>query len=277
MHFRDIEYLSQGEVRIVRINRPQVRNCIGPQTARELVEAWSLFRDDDSAKVAILTGAGDQAFCSGADLKAAEGLLAGSPSERAAHIRGERPGILGPTRWTDLYKPVLAAINGVAFAGGLEWACWADIRIAEQHARFGVTCRRWNIGLGDGGNVRLPLIIGLGRAMDLILTGRVIDAHEAERIGLVNEVVPSGQSLARALELAQFLCTLPQPAMRSDKEAVLRSTGRALQEAMAIEAACFDTLIDGPEIREGLQKFRTRSHPDLQPDSTPVTPGLRRT
>ena len=277
MHFRDIGYLSQGEVRIVRINRPQVRNCIGPQTARELVEAWSLFRDDERAKVAILTGAGDQAFCSGADLKAAEGLLAGSASERAAHIRGERPGILGPTRWTDLYKPVLAAINGVAFAGGLEWACWADIRIAEEHARFGVTCRRWNIGLGDGGNVRLPLIVGLGRAMDLILTGRVIDAREAERIGLVNEVVPTGQSLTRALELAQFLCTLPQPAMHSDKEAVLRTTGRALQEAMAIEAGCFDKLIDGPEIREGLQKFRTRSHPDLQPESTPVTPGLRRT
>ncbi len=274
MHFREIEYLSQGEVRILRINRPEVRNCIGPQTARELVEAWSMFRDDASAKVAILTGAGDKAFCSGADLKAAEGLLAGTPSERAAHNRGERPGILGPTRWTDLYKPVLAAVNGVAYAGGLEWACWADLRIAEEHATFGVTCRRWNIGLGDGGTVRLPLIVGLGRAMDLIITGRVIDAREAERIGLVNEVVPSGQSLTRALELAQFICTLPQPAIHSDKESVLRSTGRALEDAMRIEAACFNSLIDGPEIREGLQRFRTRSHPDLQPGVAPVTPGL---
>ena len=276
MQFREIEYLSEGEVRIVRINRPEVRNCIGPQTARELVEAWSRFRDDPAAKVAILTGAGDKAFCSGADLKAAEALLPNTASERAAHLRGERPGILGPTRWTDVYKPVLAAINGVAYAGGLEWACWADIRIAEEHASFGVTCRRWNIGLGDGGTVRLPLIVGLGRAMDLILTGRVIDAREAERIGLVNEIVPTGQSLARALELAQFLCTLPQPAMHSDKESVLRSTGRALEEAMRVEAACFDTLIDGTEIREGLQKFRQRAHPDLQPNATPVTPGLRR-
>ncbi len=276
MQFREIEYLSEGEVRIVRINRPEVRNCIGPQTARELVEAWSRFRDDPAAKVAILTGAGDKAFCSGADLKAAEALLPNTASERAAHLRGERPGILGPTRWTDVYKPVLAAINGVAYAGGLEWACWADIRIAEEHASFGVTCRRWNIGLGDGGTVRLPLIVGLGRAMDLILTGRVIDAREAERIGLVNEIVPTGQSLARALELAQFLCTLPQPAMHSDKESVLRSTGRALEDAMRVEAACFDTLIEGPEIREGLQKFRQRAHPDLQPNATPVTPGLRR-
>ncbi len=276
MSFREIEYLAQGEVRIVRINRPEVRNCIGPTTARELVQAWSMFRDDPSAKVAILTGAGDKAFCSGADLKAAEGLMPNTPSERAAHDRGERPGILGPTRWTDLYKPVLAAVNGVAYAGGLEWACWADIRIAEEHATFGVTCRRWNIGLGDGGTVRLPLIVGLGRAMDLIITGRVIDAREAERIGLVNEVVPTGQSLNRALELAQFICTLPQPAIHSDKESALRSTGRALEEAMAIEAACFNSLIDGPEIREGLQRFRTRSHPDLQSGSSPVTPGLPR-
>jgi enoyl-CoA hydratase len=274
--FTEIEYLAEGEIRILRLNRPEVRNCIGPVTSREMIEAWSLFRDDDSAKVCILTGAGDKAFCSGADLKAAEGLLPLSESERAAHRRGERPGVIGPSRWTDIYKPILAAVNGVAYAGGLEWACFADIRIAEEHATFGVTCRRWNIGLTDGGTVRLPLIVGLGRAMDLIITGRVIDAREAERMGLVNEVVPSGQSLARALELARFICTLPQPAIRTDKESVLRTTGRALEEAMAIEATCFDKLLEGPEIRAGLSQFRSRSHPDLRRDAEPVTPGLPR-
>ncbi len=274
--FTEIEYLAEGEIRILRLNRPQVRNCIGPVTSHEMIEAFTHFRDDAEAKVLILTGAGDKAFCSGADLKAAEGLLSVKDSERAAHRRGERPGIIGPSRWTDIYKPILAAINGVAYAGGLEWACFADIRIAEEHASFGVTCRRWNIGLGDGGTVRLPMIVGLGRAMDLIITGRVIDAREAERIGLVNEIVPSGQSLSRALELARFICTLPQPAIRTDKEAVLRSTGRTFEEALRVEAACFDKLIDEPELRAGLEMFRSRSHPDLRRDVPSVTPGLSR-
>lgn len=274
--FTEIEYLAEGEIRILRLNRPEVRNCIGPTTAREMVEAFSRFRDEPEAKVLILTGAGDQAFCSGADLKAAEGLLAVNESERAAHRRGERPGIIGPSRWTDIYKPILAAVNGVAYAGGLEWACFADMRIAEEHATFGVTCRRWNIGLGDGGTVRLPMIVGLGRAMDLIITGRVIDAREAERFGLVNEVVPRGQSLTRALELARFICTLPQPAIHTDKESVLRATGRTFEEALRVEAACFDKLLDGTELRSGLERFRTRSHPDLRRDGPAVTPGLPR-
>ena len=141
--------------------------------------------------------------------------------ERAAHVRGERPGILGPTRWTDLHKPTIAAVNGVAYAGGLEWACWTDLCIADEHATFGVTCRRWNIGLGDGGTQRLPRIVGFRVAMELILTGRVIDAHEAQRIGLVNEVVPRGTCRERARELAHAIAALPQPAMRTDKEAAV--------------------------------------------------------
>src|SRR6202035_2598382 len=126
-----------------------------------------------------------------------------------AHSEGRRPGILGPSRMTDIYKPILAAINGIAYAGGLEWACFADIRIAEQHAKFGVTCRRWNIGLADGGTQRLPRIVGLGRALELIITGRVIDAAEAREIGLVNEVVPSGTCLERSIGLAQTIAALP--------------------------------------------------------------------
>ncbi len=276
MPYTEIEYEQRGVVSVIRFNRPEVRNCVGPTTARELVDAWTRFRDDDQAKVAILTGAGDKAFCAGGDLLAGHELIPSTPAERAAHERGERPGILGPTRWTDVYKPVLAAVNGVAYAGGLEWACFADIRIAEEHASFGVTCRRWNIGLGDGGTQRLPRIVGMGRALELIITGRVIDAREAERIGLVNEVVPRGRSLERALELAELICGLPQPALRSDKEAALRGFGLPLAEGLRIEAACFDRSIQDPATEEGLRQFRERDHPDLRPDRPARTPGLVR-
>lgn len=269
MHFTEIEYERRGPIRIIRFNRPEVRNCVGPTTHRELIAAWTDFRDDDTAKAAVFTGAGDRAFCSGGDLKAAEGLVPSSPDEIEAHGRGERPGILGPTRWTDIYKPIIAAVNGVAYAGGLEWACFADIRIAEEHATFGVTCRRWNIGLADGGTQRLPRIVGMGRAMELILTGRVIDAREAERIGLVNEVVPRGGSLGRALELAERLAGLPQPAMRTDKEAAVRGFGLSLDEGLRIEAECFFRSIRQPETGEGLRRFRERDHPDLRLDSPP--------
>ncbi len=210
MSYEEIRYEENGHVRLITIDRPQRMNAIGPVTSRELIDAWGRFRDDDDAYVAVLTGAGDAAFCAGADLKAAaagflgdsgeEPLVKWSEEEVAAHNRGERDGIIGPSRWTDIYKPIIAAVNGVAYAGGLEWACFADIRIADEHASFGVTCRRWNVGLGDGGTQRLPRIVGMGRAMELIITGRVIDAREAERIGLVNEVTPSGGCVERAVE-----------------------------------------------------------------------------
>ncbi len=276
MNLTQIAYEKRGAVTIIRFNRPEVLNCIGPTTHRELVQAWTQFRNDDSALVAVITGTGDKAFCAGGDLKAEEGLVPMTPEEIAAHNRGERPGILGPSRWTDIYKPIIAAVNGVAYAGGLEWACFADIRIAEEHASFGVTCRRWNIGLADGGTQRLPRIIGMGRALELILTGRVIDAQEAERIGLVHEVVPKGQSLARALELAEYLCRLPQPAMRTDKEAAVRGFGLPLAEGLRIEAECFNRSIHDPATLEGLRQFTERDHPDRRRDQAAQTPGLVR-
>jgi enoyl-CoA hydratase len=198
------------------------------------------------------------------------------PAEVTAHARGERPGVLGPSRWTDIYKPIIAAVNGVAYASGLEWACFADIRIAEEHASFGVTCRRWNIGLADGGTQRLPQIVGMGRAMELIITGRVIDAGEAFRIGLVNEIVPKGRSLGRALELADFIATLPQPAIRIDKEAAVRGFGEPLAEGLRIEATCFHRSMSDPETMEGLRRFNERDHPDRRLDQAPRTPGIVR-
>jgi enoyl-CoA hydratase/carnithine racemase len=284
--YEEILFEQRGPVTLITLNRPQRMNAIGPATARELIDAWGRFREDPDASVAVLTGAGRDAFCAGADLKAAaaglagaddeEPLIAWTPEEVEAHNRGEREGIIGPSRWTDIYKPIIAAVNGVAYAGGLEWACFADIRIADEHASFGVTCRRWNIGLGDGGTQRLPRVVGMGRAMELIITGRVIDAREAERIGLVNEVTPSGRCLERALELAAEIAALPQPAIRTDKEAAVRGFGRALDEGLVIEARCFNKLLETPELREGVRRFVERDHPDRAPGVESVTPGLIR-
>src|SRR5918994_2563339 len=250
--YEHIAYLQDGPVTVITINRPERMNAIGPQTHPELVHAWERFRDDDEAYVAVLTGAGDRAFPAGGDLKTSFEESALAPA---------RPGVLGPSRWTDLHKPTIAAVNGVAYAGGLEWVCWTDLCVADDHATFGVTCRRWNIGLGDGGTQRLPRIVGYRVAMELIITGRVIDAREAQRIGLVNEVVPPGTCLARARELAHALAALPVPAMRTDKEAAARGAGRPLGEGLGIEAECFARLVGGAEMAEGLRRVQEGGHP----------------
>lgn len=276
--FVEIRYEADGPVRVITIDRPERMNAIGPRTHAELVEAWSRFRDDPGALVAVLTGAGDRAFCAGGDLKASfagDHVVPITAEDRARHERGEADGILGPSRWTELNKPTIAAVNGVAYAGGLEWACWTDLAIADEHATFGVTCRRWNIGLADGGTQRLPRIVGFRRAMELIITGRVIDAAEAERIGLVNEVVPSGGCRERAIELAHRIAQLPQPAIRTDKEAAVRGFGEPLGEGLRIEAECFNRLLETPETQEGLRRFNERDHPDRRSGEA-LTPGLDR-
>lgn len=278
MKFKEIELIRQNEIAIIKFNRPEVMNCIGPNTHKELVTAWREFKTNDALKVAIITGAGDRAFCSGGDLKAARqgGLIDLTEAEKKLHRAGKVDGILGPSRWTDIYKPIIAAVNGVAYAGGFEWACFADMRIVEEHASFGVTCRRWNIGLADGGTQRLPRIVGMGRALELIITGKVIGAEEAYRIGLANEVVPKGQSLTRAIELAKFICTLPQPAIRTDKEAAVRGFGESLDEGLRIEAEKFLDSIYEPETAEGLKQFNERLHPDRRYDAKIKTPGIVR-
>lgn len=273
MKYRQIVYEKHQEIRVIKFNRPKVMNCIGPVTHNELVHAWNKFRVDKKAKVAIITGVGEKAFCAGGDLK--NSPVSDNTAEIAAHNRGERAGYLGPTRWTDIYKPIIAAINGLAYAAGLEWACFADIRIAEEHATFGVTCRRWNVGLADGGTQRLSRIIGMGQAMDLIITGKVIDAREAERIGLVNQVVPKGKSLQVALEKARFICTLLQPAIHTDEEAAVRGFGRPLDEGLRLEAECFNRSIFHPETEEGLRQFIERDHPDLKNGQANLTPSLK--
>jgi len=243
---RHVRYERRGPVALITIDRPAVRNCIGPQTHRELKAAWARFLGEEDAYVGVLTGAGDQAFCSGGDLTAA----------REGAITFDDPdGVLGPSRWAHVHKPTIAAVNGAAYAGGLEWACWTHMAVADEHATFGVTCRRWNIGLADGGTQRLPRIVGWRRAMDMIVTGRVIDAAMALEWGLVNEVVPSGTCVERALELAETIAALPQPALRTDLEAAERGHGLPLREGLQVEAACFMRSIFDPETQRGLRRF----------------------
>ncbi len=264
-------------VRLITINRPAARNAIGPVESRALFELIGRFRDDDEANVLVITGAGTEAFCAGADLKSVVAMFEPDSGVEPLYDASDldaRPipaeGNIGPTRWTGIAKPVIAAVNGAAYAGGLEWACLAHIRIADQHASFGVTCRRWNVGLGDGGTQRLPRMIGLSRALELIITGRVIGAVEAERIGLVGEVTESGRCRERALDLAAQISALPQPALRTDLEAALRGFGRPLEEGLAIEAELFNSLLDQPEIRTGSRAFVSRDHPDRLAGAAPL-------
>lgn len=259
---------QDGHVFTITLNRPEVRNCVDGETAALLAEGWKRFRDDDSLWVAILTGAGDQAFCSGADLKALQTLGPGvgaSPGVwRQFVAHGE--GFMGYTRQVDIYKPILAAVNGYAVAGGLELSCLADVRIAEEHAIFGVSCRRWNVPLVDGGTQRLPRIIGMGRAMEMILTGRDVSATEALTWGLANEVVSRGKGLARARELADQLCRLPQGAMRTDKQAAVTGYGRPLAEGLRIEAEVGTTVLRSFDTLEGPRAFAEKRAPSFRQD-----------
>jgi enoyl-CoA hydratase len=257
-------YDKQGHVVRITINRPEVMNALDFETGDLLVEAWCRFRDDDDAYVAIITGAGDRSFSAGADLKMISQLdprpwTVDRLRTRIYNAKGD----VGYTRGFDIFKPTIAAINGYCFAAGVETATWCDIRIAAEHAEFGCLERRWNVGLSDGGTVRLPLIVGLGRALELIITGRRIDVQEALRIGLVHEVVPKERLMPRARELAEQICTLPQGAIRSDKESVLRSYGHTLEERYRIEAEMFHNQLwfreDSPQ--EGAAAFIEKRKP----------------
>lgn len=273
-----VGYEQDGPVVTITFDRPERMNAVGRVMAEELVDAWTRFRVDDTALVGVLTGRGDEAFCAGGDLKSfqdGDPVVPLDAAGLAVHARGEAPGILGPTRWVDVHKPTIAAINGVAYAGGLEWACWTHLAIADAHATFGVTCRRWNIGLADGGTQRLTRIVGYRRAMDLIITGRVIDAADAKEMGLVNEVVASGTALSRAQELAHRIAALPQPAIHTDLEAAARGWGRPMEEGLQIEAQLFNQLVGGSEMLEGLRQFNERDHPDRR-DDAPLTDGISR-
>ncbi len=221
-----VDAVRHGPVTTVVLDRPHARNAVDGPTALALFAAFEEFDRDESAAVAVLWGA-NGTFCAGADLKAI-----GTPDSNPTHRSGPAP--MGPSRML-LSKPVIAAVSGHAVAGGLELALWCDLRVVEEDAVFGVFCRRWGVPLIDGGTVRLPRLIGHSRAMDLILTGRAVDAQEALAIGLANRVVPTGQSRQAAEELAAELARFPQGCMRADRLSMLRQWGYSEAEAMDFE------------------------------------------
>ena len=217
---------QDGPVTIVTIDRPEVRNAVDRPTAEALADAWRAFDVDDTAAVGVLVGANGQ-FCPGADMKA---IAAGTPNR----CEPEGDGPMGPSRML-LSKPVVGAIAGHAVAGGLELALWCDLRVVEEDAVLGVFCRRFGVPLIDGGTVRLPRLIGLSRALDLILTGRPVTAGEAHAIGLANRVVPTGAARSTAIALAHALAALPQTCMRHDRLSAYEQFGLPLPAALANE------------------------------------------
>lgn len=240
-----IEVTQHGPVTVIQLLRWQARNAINAQTALALREAWQAFEADEQASVGILTG-GDQVFCAGADLRDLDGL--------APEVVGPN-GPLGLTRLLGK-KPMIAAIAGYCVAGGLELACWCDLRIADETAILGCFERRFGVPLIDGGTQRLPSIIGLGRALELIITGRPVPAREALSIGLVNEVVEPGQSLARALELGQLIAALPQACLRNDRQAVYGGLGSELADGLKLEADLGMQTLQSGESFAGAHQFQ---------------------
>ena len=238
-----VSYERSGSAALITIDRPHRRNAVDGPTAAALHEAFLRFESDDDARVLIVTGAGGVSFCAGADLKATASM---APRLMSAE------GPMGFTRLT-ASKPTIAAISGFCLAGGLEIALWCDLRIATAGSSFGCPERRWGVPLIDGGTQRLPRIVGLGRALDLILTGRIIDAEEALSMGLLSELVAEGEHLRRALQLAEGLASFPQRTMLADRRAAIEGFGLPLDEALALEAQA------GPEVFEdgarGAERF----------------------
>ncbi|ONM48366.1 crotonase/enoyl-CoA hydratase family protein [Nocardia donostiensis] len=232
-----------GPVTTVILHRPHARNAVDGPTAAALADAFRAFDADPDAAVAVLWGDGGT-FCAGADLKSL-----GTENSNRATEDGDGP--MGPTRMR-LSKPVIAAVSGYAVAGGLELALWCDMRVAEHDSTFGVFCRRWGVPLIDGGTVRLPRIVGAGRAMDMVLTGRPVDATEALQMGLVNRVVPTGDARRAAEELAAQLAALPQLCLRSDRMSLLEQEG--LDEAAALRN----------EFRHGMQSMSRGGMADVE-------------
>ncbi|HEX4836921.1 MAG TPA: crotonase/enoyl-CoA hydratase family protein [Solirubrobacteraceae bacterium] len=238
-----VRYERDGAAAVVTIDRPQRRNAVDGPTAEALHEAYQRFESEEDARVMVLTGAGGVAFCAGADLKAIETF-----GGRLTATEGP----MGFTRVTPS-KPTIAAISGFCLAGGLELALWCDLRIATEGSRLGYPERRWGVPLIDGGTQRLPRIVGLGRALDLILTGRIVDAREAHAMGLLTEVVTEGAHLERAIELANNLARFPQRTMLADRRAAIEGLGMTLEEGLELESRA------GPEVFldavSGAQRF----------------------
>ncbi|WP_026999428.1 crotonase/enoyl-CoA hydratase family protein [Eisenibacter elegans] len=241
---------KQGPLTLVRLNRPAVRNAVDAETAQQLLAAFEAFETDETARVAVLGGVG-QSFCSGADLKS---LALADPNAPTMVLNPYGQAPLGVSRLR-LQKPVIAAIQGYAVAGGLELALWCDLRVVEKTSVLGVFCRRWGVPLIDGGTVRLPRLIGLSRALDLILTGRAIDGQEALDMGLANRLVPEGQAWDTAVQLAKQLSRFPQNCLRNDRLSAYEQVDMDLEAALRNEFYKGTQTLLSQETFEGAQRF----------------------
>ena len=230
-----VRYERTGAAAVLTIDRAERRNAVDHETASLLLEGFRAFAADDAARVLVLTGEGPEAFCAGADLKAIAEAGPDVPGEAVDAVIARTEGPMGFTRLVSP-KPTIAAVSGWCLAGGLELALWCDLRIATETARLGFTERRFGVPLIDGGTQRLPLVVGMGRALEMILTGRVLSAEEARDWGLVNEVVAEGSHLSRALEMAEGLARFPQTTMLSDRRAAIEGAGLSLADGLALEA-----------------------------------------
>lgn len=247
---------SHNRTMVVTIDRPEVLNAVDGPTAELLFEAFGAFNSSDRHDVAVLTGA-NGTFCSGADLNAISDGRGNPVGELDAENIVGSLGPMGPTRML-LDKPVIAAVEGHAVAGGLELACWADLRVAAADATFGVYCRRWGVPLIDGGTIRLPRLIGHSQAMDMILTARAVSGTEGEAMGLVNRVTDPGGALAAALELADTIADFPQLCMRSDRQLAIDGWSLNLGDALSHETELGMAVIRSGETREGATRFKNR-------------------
>jgi len=259
---------TNGAVMTIVLARPGKRNAVDRETASALLQAFTDFETNDDLKVAVLWGEGGN-FCAGADLEAV-----GDP-ERRNHIEatGTAPGPMGPSRMA-LSKPVIAAVSGYAVAGGLELALMCDLRVVEESATFGVFCRRWGVPLIDGGTVRLPRIVGHGNAMDMILTGRAVNAEEARAMGLANRVVADGQARSTAEVLAADIAGFPQKCLRADRHSAIHQWDLALADALAAEGAGGYPVVFEEAI-EGAGRFASGAgrHGAFNIHNTPDEPG----
>ena len=243
----------RGAVTLITLNRPDAHNSVTGDMAVGLAEAIDAFTADASASVLVITGAGDRSFCAGANLKDIDALM--------HHPHTERAGPMGFAH-LDPGKPTIAAVNGYCFAGGMELACWCDFRIASANAEFGALNRRWGVPFVDGGTQRFPRIMGQGNALWMIETGVRIDAQRALGIGLVQELVPEGQALDRALELADRIAGYPQASIRTDRAATLATYGLSLDNGLYLEAGLGRPTATDPEMLEGLRNFVAGNRPE---------------
>ncbi len=244
----EVLYERRGAVAVVTINRPEVRNCVDGPTAAALAEAFRRFESDDDALAAVLTGA-EGCFCAGADLK---GVGEGRGNRVEQDVKLDGP--MGCSRML-LDKPVIAAVEGHAVAGGLELAVWCDLRVAARDAVFGVFCRRWGVPLIDGGTIRLTRLLGQSHAMDMILTGRGVSGEEARMMGLANRLVEPGEALEEAVALAEQLTRFPQRCMRGDRMSAITQWGLGLRDALAEETRIGLEVIRSGETAEGARRF----------------------